>query len=168
MMIGYAICENGRDGDFENYTHVFSKIYLNKEKTEQILLILKMTKELHAFLSSKEKYKRSCFSCRDIPAFVEQVKSDLPDLLSAGQEIPKPKFVGDPSNKEDNQNHLVKINEWKNTPWFRKKEEMKQHERLLEFYSSGGNFDWDIFYSIVRAEYNDEISFHMREFEIVE
>ena len=167
-MIGYAICENGRGSDFENYTHVFSKIYLNKEKVEQVLLIFKMTKELHAFLSSKEKYKRNCTYCRDIPTFIEQVKFDLPELLSVGLEVPKPKFVGDASNKYDQEDHLVKINEWKNSHWFRKKEEMKQHEKLLEFYSNGGQFDWDIFYSIVRAEYNSEISFHMREFEIVE
>lgn len=167
-MIGYAICKNGRGGDFEDYTYVFSTIYLNKEKAEEVLLIFNMTKELHSFLLSKENYSRNCTYCRDIPSFIEQVKFDLSELLSVGLEVPKPKFVGDPSNKEDNQNHLVKINEWKNTPWFRKKEEMKQHEKLLKFYSNGGQFDWDIFYSIVRAEYSSEISFHIREFDIVE
>lgn len=167
-MIGYAICKNGRGGDFEYYTHVLSTIYLNKEKAEQVLNIVNMTKELHAFLSSKENYRRNCSYCEDIPVFIEQVKFDLPDLLSIGLEVPKPKFVGDASNKNDQENHLVKINEWKNSLWYRKKEEMKQHEKLLEFYSSGGNFDWEIFYSIIRTDYKDEISFHMREFEIVE
>lgn len=112
-MIGYAICENGRGGDYEQYTHVFSTILLNKEKAERALHTMQMTKELHSFLSSKEKYKRKCSFNKNIDSFIEEVKQDLPDLLSAGLEIPKPKFVGDPSNKEDNQIHLIKINEWK-------------------------------------------------------
>jgi hypothetical protein len=167
-MIGYAICKMGRGGDYEQYTHVYSTIILNKEKAERILHIMQMTKELHSFLSDKEKYKRKCCFNQNIDSFIEEVKQDLPDLLSAGPAVPKPKFVGDPSNKEDNQIHLVKINEWKNTPWYRKKEELKQYNKLFEFYSNGGQFDWNIFHLIIRTEYNSEISFHIREFDIVE
>lgn len=55
-----------------------------------------------------------------------------------------------------------------NTPWYRKKEELKQYNKLFEFYSNGGQFDWNIFYLIIGTEYNSEISFHIREFDIVE
>jgi len=131
-----------------------------------------MTLKLSHLIINFPKYKNENFkylSDEEDETLISQIKKDLASLFSNEEnEILKPRFVGNPLNKQDQDNHLLKINEWKKSPFFLRKSYLDKFQDVIDFYNSGGEFIWDEIFDLINTTHKNDISFHIEEYKIVE
>lgn len=171
-MIGYVVDERGLNSDYERYNVSLPFVFLNKEKADTFLLSLEMTLRLSYVVEHSSKYENANFkylSDEEKEILISRINQDLGSLLTnEEQEISKPRFIGDSSNKQDQDNHLVKINEWKKSPYALRRNYLDTYQDVISFYSSGGQFVWNEIIDLINSCERDSISYHIEEYEIIE
>ena len=171
-MIGFVVDERGLNSDYERYNVSLPFVFLNKEKADKFLLSLEMTLRLSYVVEQSPKYENTNFRYlldEEEEFLIFRIKQDLVSLLTnEEQEISKPRFIGDSSNKQDQDNHLVKINEWKKSPYALRRNYLDTYQDVIDFYNSGGQFIWDEIIDLINSCERDSISYRIEEYEIVE
>lgn len=171
-MIGYVINQNGLNADYQFYNESLPFIFLNEEKANEFLTSLKMTLRLSFLIEDSPKYEKmsySHFTDENEELLISQIKNDLvPLLTNEEQEISKPRFVGDSSIKKDQDDHLIKINEWKKSQFALRRKYLDSYQDVIDFYNSGGQFIWNEIIDLTRSGHKNDISFSVEEYEIIE